>query len=165
MYCIASRCGSSLVFSLKGLGSTSGLLMTFMGFLNIAYSASDASAIASATAVMLLTILYGGLLASIGYFGAIGLLGLWTHYKKKQTRMVGNPSSSDFFAILFWVLGMVNGFEVFIGKIAPLGVFTANSPCSVDNQQKKCCSYSFLVISFECNDKHRDWSHLFLSGG
>ena len=149
--CIALRLGAGVHWSLvlRDLGVPLGLLMTFMGFLNIAYSASDASAIAPATAVMLLTILYGGLLASIGYF--------WSHrlawsvdalQENKQVKWWAILAPLIFFlAILFWVLGMVNGFEVFI-EIAPLGVFTTTALVALIISKKNVVhtlSLSFLL--------------------
>ena len=67
--CIAMYLGAGVHWSviLKDLGVPLGLLMCFIGFVGMA-KMSDPSLLGPTTATMLLPLLYGGILASIGYF-------------------------------------------------------------------------------------------------
>ena len=68
--CIAMHIGAGVHSSLilRDLGVPLGLVMAFVGFYGILQNASDPSALGPATGIMLLTLLYGGILASVGYF-------------------------------------------------------------------------------------------------
>jgi hypothetical protein len=68
--CIAMYQGAGVHWSviLKDLGVPLGLIMAFAFFYGILQNTSDLSTVGRATGMMLLALLYGGILASVGYF-------------------------------------------------------------------------------------------------
>jgi hypothetical protein len=68
--CIAMYLGAGIHWSiiLKDLGVPMGILMCNTGFVGIVQNVDDPYVIGPATAIMLLALFYGGILASIGYF-------------------------------------------------------------------------------------------------
>ena len=131
--CIAMYQGAGVHWSviLKDLGVPLGLLMCFIGFVGMA-KMSDPSLLGPTTATMLLPLLYGGILASIGYF-----------WRFKFVEFVNVPlgpneakwwapavSVTFFLAILIWVMGMAAGFKFFYSSV-PLGVCAATALVAV----------------------------------
>ena len=68
--CIAMNLGAGVQWSvtLRDIGVPMGLLMSFVGFVGVAANMSDPSLLGPITATLLLALLYGGILASVGYF-------------------------------------------------------------------------------------------------
>ena len=123
--CIAMSQGAGVHWSviLKDLGVPLGLLMCFIGFVGMAANMSDPSLLGPTTATMLLPLLYGGILASIGYF--------WRFKFVKFVNVPLDPNAAKwwapsvsvmfFLATLIWVMDNAAGLKPFYSSV-PLGV-------------------------------------------
>ena len=67
--CVAMQRGAGVHWSLilRDLGVPMGLIIAFLSFLGMLTNMSDPDALGSATSYLLLAVIYGGILASIGY--------------------------------------------------------------------------------------------------
>ena len=149
--CIAMSQGAGVHWSviLKDLGVPLGLLMCFIGFVGMA-KMSDPSLLGPTTATMLLPLLYGGILASIGYF--------WRFKFVKFVNVPLDPNAAKwwapsvsvmfFLATLIWVMGMAAGFKFFYSSV-PLGVcaITALVAVIISNRENmpRALSQSLLL--------------------
>ena len=109
--CVTMHFGAGVHWSviLKDLGVPLGLLMCFIGFVGMA-----------ATAIMLLTLLYGGTLASIGYF--------WGFRYNEDFDVPRNPTEVKWWGplasiiiillLLIWVMDNAAGLERFFQVLA-----------------------------------------------
>jgi len=131
--CIAMYQGAGVHWSviLKDLGVPLGLLMCFIGFVGMA-KMSDPSLLGPTTATMLLPLLYGGILASIGYF--------WRFKFVKFVNVPLDPNAAKwwapsvsvmfFLATLIWVMDNAAGLKPFYSSV-PLGVCAATALVAV----------------------------------
>ena len=123
--CIAMYQGAGVHWSviLKDLGVPLGLLMCFIGFVGMVANTSDPSLLGPHTASMLLPLLYGGILASIGYFWRFKFVEFVNVPLDPNVAKWWAPSVSVMFflAILIWVMGMAAGLKFFYSSV-PLGV-------------------------------------------
>ena len=128
--CIAMYQGAGVHFSviLKDLGMPLGLLMCFIGFVGILKNASDPSALGTATGIMLLTVLYGAILASVGYFWGFKFAEFVNFPLATNEIKWWAPSVSimTFLVILGWVMDNAAGFGAFFYQI-PLSVSAATA--------------------------------------
>ena len=132
--CIAMSQGAGVHWSviLKDLGVPLGLLMCFIGFVGMAANTSDPSLLGPQTASMLLPLLYGGILASIGYF--------WRFKFVKFVNVPLDPNAAKwwapsvsvmfFLATLIWVMDNAAGLKPFYSSV-PLGVCAATALVAV----------------------------------
>ena len=106
--CIAMYQGAGVHWSviLKDLGVPLGLLMCFIGFVGMAANTSDPSLLGPQTASMLLPLLYGGILASIGYFWGFKFVEFVNVPLDPNEAKWWAPTVSVtfFLAILIWVM-------------------------------------------------------------
>jgi hypothetical protein len=131
--CIAMYQGAGVHWSviLKDLGVPLGLLMCFIGFVGMA-KMSDPSLLGPTTATMLLPLLYGGILASIGYF--------WRFKFVKFVNVPLDPNAAKWWApsvsitfflvMLIWVMDNAAGLKPFYSSV-PLGVCAATALVAV----------------------------------
>ena len=123
--CIAMYQGAGVHWSviLKDLGVPLGLLMCFIGFVGMAANMSDPSLLGPTTATMLLPLLYGGILASIGYFWRFKFVEFVNVPLDPNAAKWWAPSVSVMFflAILIWVMDNAAGLKPFYSSV-PLGV-------------------------------------------
>ena len=123
--CIAMYQGAGVHWSviLKDLGVPLGLLMCFIGFVGMAANTSDPSLLGPQTAGMLLPLLYGGILASIGYFWRFKFVEFVNVPLDPNAAKWWAPSVSVtfFLSILIWVMDNAAGLRPFYSSV-PLGV-------------------------------------------
>ncbi|MBT4206376.1 MAG: hypothetical protein HOE21_09565 [Proteobacteria bacterium] len=150
--CIAMSQGAGVHWSviLKDLGVPLGLLMCFIGFVGMAANTSDPSLLGPQTASMLLPLLYGGILASIGYFWRFKFVEFVNVPLDPNAAKWWAPSVSVMFflAILIWVMGMAAGLKFFYSSV-PLGVcaITALVAVIISNRENipRALSQSLLL--------------------
>ena len=123
--CIAMYQGAGVHWSviLKDLGVPLGLLMCFIGFVGMAANMSDPSLLGPTTATMLLPLLYGGILASIGYFWGFKFVEFVNVPLDPNEAKWWAPSVSItfFLVMLIWVMDNAAGLRPFYSSV-PLGV-------------------------------------------
>jgi len=150
--CIAMHIGAGVHSSLilRDLGVPLGLLMCFLGFVGILQNASDPSALGTATGIMLLTVLYGGILASVGYFWGFKFAEFVNFPLATNMIKWWAPSVSimTFLVILGWVMDNAAGVGAFFYQI-PLSVSAATAAvalliCNRKNMLQ-ALSQSFLL--------------------
>jgi hypothetical protein len=120
--CVTMHFGAGVHWSviLKDLGVPLGLLMCFIGFVGMAGKMDDPQVVGPATAIMLLTLLYGGTLASIGYF--------WGFRYNEDFDVPRNPTEVKWWGplasiiiillLLIWVMDNAAGLEPFFQVLA-----------------------------------------------
>lgn len=132
--CIAMSQGAGVHWSviLKDLGVPLGLLMCFIGFVGMAANMSDPSLLGPTTATMLLPLLYGGILASIGYFWGFKFLEFVNVPLASNEAKWWAPSVSItfFLVMLIWVMDNAAGLKPFYSSV-PLGVCAATALVAV----------------------------------
>ena len=132
--CIAMSQGAGVHWSviLKDLGVPLGLLMCFIGFVGMAANTSDPSLLGPQTASMLLPLLYGGILASIGYFWGFKFLEFVNVPLASNKAKWWAPSVSItfFLVMLIWVMDNAAGLKPFYSSV-PLGVCAATALVAV----------------------------------
>ena len=123
--CIAMYQGAGVHWSviLKDLGVPLGLLMCFIGFVGMAANTSDPSLLGPQTAGMLTPLLYGGILASIGYFWGFKFVEFVNVPLDPNAAKWWAPTVSVtfFLAILIWIMDKAAGLKPFYSSV-PLGV-------------------------------------------
>ena len=123
--CIAMYQGAGVHWSviLKDLGVPLGLLMCFIGFVGMAANMSDPSLLGPTTATMLLPLLYGGILASIGCFWGFKFVEFVNVPLDPNAAKWWAPTVSVtfFLAILIWIMDKAAGLKPFYSSV-PLGV-------------------------------------------
>jgi len=123
--CIAMNLGAGVHWSLtlRDIGVPMGLLMSFVGFVGVAANMSDPSLLGPQTAGMLLPLLYGGILASIGYFWGFKFVEFVNVPLDPNEAKWWAPTVSVtfFLAILIWIMDKAAGLKPFYSSV-PLGV-------------------------------------------
>ena len=150
--CIAMHIGAGVHSSLilRDLGVPLGLIMAFTGFLGIVQNASDPSAFGPATGIMLLALLYGGMLASVGYFWGFRTEGVANLTLTLIEIKWWAPSISimTFLVILGWFMEEAAGLSAFFYPI-PFSVSAATAFIAllISNRQNflQALSQSFLL--------------------
>jgi uncharacterized membrane protein HdeD (DUF308 family) len=150
--CITMPFGAGVHWSviLKDLGVPLGLLMSFLGFYGMLQNANDPLFIGPATSIMLLTSLYGGTLASFGYFWRFRSKSSSNHEKVCQDVQWWAPSISIavFLATTTWVMEQAAELGAFFMTL-PLSVSVITSAIALifsnKNHLVKAISQSFLL--------------------
>ena len=128
--CIAMYQGAGVHWSviLKDLGVPLGLIMAFAFFYGILQNTSDISTVGRATGMMLLALLYGGILASVGYFWRFRSESVANLTLKTIRIKWWGPSVSilTFLVILGWVIDDAAGLSAFFYPI-PFSVSLATA--------------------------------------
>ena len=150
--CIAMHIGAGVHSSLilRDLGVPLGLVMAFVGFYGILQNASDPSALGPATGIMLLTLLYGGILASVGYFWRFRSESVANLTLKTIRIKWWGPSVSilTFLVILGWVIDDAAGLSAFFYPIPfSVSLATAFVALLISNRKNvlQALSQSFLL--------------------
>ena len=132
--CIAMYLGAGVHWSviLKDLGVPMGLLWCFIGFAGMVENLSHPTEVGIATAIMLLTLLYGGILASIGYFWGFKFVEFVNVPLDPNEAKWWAPTVSVtfFLAILIWIMDNAAGLKHFYSSV-PLGVCAATALVAV----------------------------------
>ena len=132
--CIAMYQGAGVHWSviLKDLGVPLGLLMCFIGFVGVAANMSDPSLIGPITATMLLPLLYGGILASVGYFWRFKFVEFVNVPLDPNVAKWWAPSVliTFFHVMLIWVMNNAAGLKIFYSSL-PFGVWAITALVAV----------------------------------
>ena len=150
--CISLHLGAKGHWSiiLRDLGVPLGLIMSFMGFYGMLQNNSDPYSLGSATSVMLLTSLYGGVLAAFGYF--------WGFRSESSTNQenrfndvkwwVTSIPIAIFLVTTIWVMDLTGGLGAFFMAL-PLSVAVLTTLIALIYSDKKnltkAISQSFLL--------------------
>jgi hypothetical protein len=150
--CAAMHISAGVHWSLilRDLGVPLGLIGTFTGFRGILQNVEGSSGVMVAIGITLLTILYGGVLSSIGYFWkfrSIEIVGI-SRTANEVKWWVPWASIITFLSFLFWASSYAYGLEWFIENVS-LGVFTVIALIAllISNRQNnlQALSQSFLL--------------------
>ncbi|MDC1017815.1 hypothetical protein OAR36_05090 [Pseudomonadales bacterium] len=150
--CIAMYLGAGVHWSviLKDLGVPLGLLWCFIGFVGMAENLSHPTEVGIATAIMLLTLLYGGILTSIGYFWGFKFVEFVNVPLDPNEAKWWAPTVSVtfFLAILIWIMDNAAGLKPLYSSV-PLGVcaITALVAVIISNRENipRALSQSLLL--------------------